>query len=805
MVPDSGFPNARLVLIGEAPAREEVKQGRPFVGPSGQLLEKWWSRVGLRRDLFYITNVHRERCDGDDIGTLTAAELSASVTALHERLAALADPWVIIPTGNTALQAVTGRTGITKWRGSPLTYHDMRGREIKVIPTIHPAAAMPFRNPEYERRCSHDWARIATDMLFRDTRVPERHVLAAWTEADADNFVKKLMSCELMSVDIETNIKTADLLCVGFAASARTAYVFPAHFTDHIRTLCASSIPKIAQYGLFDAFHLAWNQMPLANVLWDTHAQHHCLDAADEHTLEYMASVDTRQPYWKDLHKGKKAREAFGSNSKALYHYNGLDACVTYELAVTYFERLKASGKLGFYAKHYRAMFQPLLDMMLHGFRVDEVGRNLKYNALRAEYDAHLAALATLAGESLIAEKDFSKLKLEKFLYTTLGMPKQTRIRKGERKLSADETAIRKLLEKYPDRFGVAGNHILEARRKAKLSTFYGEGIADQDGYVRCQYRYTTTTGRLSSAKNPRGTGMNLQNVDREARDVFMADPGHILLTLDYSQIESRIVGILTGDAELIEMASRMPWEWDEHTFIASIVLGKPAEEVTTKPNGGERYYAGKKPNHASNYGLMGKLLSELLAKEGILVTADEAQHYIDTVMERFPAKRQWQRRIQDEVMAKKKLVTPIFGRELDFTWALTRPAMTSGEVFRAAFAFKPQAIAADMTNQFGVIAAHTFLTESGLSAQGKAHLIAQVHDSVMFSVDPEVAWQVYRAVKASMERPLGLEGVPLRVPVGVTVGESWGNGVEFKRPPEEGAFMAKVEEALWQTNVAAD
>lgn len=221
-VGNDGSKSARLIWIGEAPGKWEHVYGRPIVGPSyTNCLLPWWNDVGLDRSMFFITNVldydptrlYRGHPDNPAINFVPQGEMLAAFDRLHATLAELDDPWVIIPNGNYALYALTGhgkvswhmkdgrhaRPGITDWRGSILTYEDRRGRRIKVIPVVHPAAT--FNVPWYERVCRADWERIAGDQHFRELRTPERtHIIAPsaseaiewirWTQAEGQKAAK---------------------------------------------------------------------------------------------------------------------------------------------------------------------------------------------------------------------------------------------------------------------------------------------------------------------------------------------------------------------------------------------------------------------------------------------------------------------------------------------------------------------------------------------------------------------------------------------------------------------------------------
>src|SRR5258706_1226703 len=124
LVRDDGTGRERIVCIGEAPAAQEVAQGRPFVGPSGAKLARWHRDVGLNRHDVYWTNVYPYQAPKNQLGLVPWPEVAPCVEELANRLGALKDPYVIVPMGNYALRALLGKTGITKHRGSIYGYKD---------------------------------------------------------------------------------------------------------------------------------------------------------------------------------------------------------------------------------------------------------------------------------------------------------------------------------------------------------------------------------------------------------------------------------------------------------------------------------------------------------------------------------------------------------------------------------------------------------------------------------------------------------------------------------------------------------
>lgn len=146
-----GDPAARVMVIGEAPGRDEDSEGRPFVGWAGQLLDRMFAAIGLGRAsprpgaAIYITNVMPWRPPQDRDPTLDEIAMMQPFLQRHVELVA---PDLIVVMGNTACQAVLGRKGISQMRGQWAEGH---GRPV--LPMFHPAYLL--RNPSFKREA---WA-----------------------------------------------------------------------------------------------------------------------------------------------------------------------------------------------------------------------------------------------------------------------------------------------------------------------------------------------------------------------------------------------------------------------------------------------------------------------------------------------------------------------------------------------------------------------------------------------------------------------------------------------------------------------
>ena len=151
-----GNPNARLMFIGEAPGAEEDRQGLPFVGPAGRLLDLMLAAIGLDRSEVYITNILPWRPPGNRNPTDT--EITACLPFI-ERHIELVRPQILIPVGGTAAKALLNtREGIMKLRGRWMTYATPR---MDVVPTraiFHPAYLL--RSPAQKRDTWRDLVAI---------------------------------------------------------------------------------------------------------------------------------------------------------------------------------------------------------------------------------------------------------------------------------------------------------------------------------------------------------------------------------------------------------------------------------------------------------------------------------------------------------------------------------------------------------------------------------------------------------------------------------------------------------------------
>jgi uracil-DNA glycosylase len=151
----AGNADADLMFVGEAPGAEEDRQGLPFVGRAGQLLNEMLGEIGLARDDVFIANVLKSRPPGNR--DPLPLEIQACEPYLFEQVR-LIEPRVVCTLGNFSTKLLSGSpTGITKVRGTPQV-HELGGRTVFLLPLFHPAAAL--RTPAVKETLRADFATI---------------------------------------------------------------------------------------------------------------------------------------------------------------------------------------------------------------------------------------------------------------------------------------------------------------------------------------------------------------------------------------------------------------------------------------------------------------------------------------------------------------------------------------------------------------------------------------------------------------------------------------------------------------------
>ncbi len=312
------------------------------------------------------------------------------------------------------------------------------------------------------------------------------------------------------------------------------------------------------------------------------------------------------------------------------------------------------------------------------------------------------------------------------------------------------------ILEKHRRQYPIV-DKILQARALKKLLATYVDALPAQvnpiTGKIHTTYQQTVaSTGRISS------TNPNLQNIPirtedgREIRKAFIPDPGDLLLSADYSQIELRLIADFSGDPEMIAAFQSGK---DIHRATAAKIYHIPIEEVTDN----QRRNA-KTANFGIVYGISAFGLSERLE-----IPRSEAKMLIDGYLETYPQVKKY---MEDSIARAREqgYVTTIEGRKRYLPDINSRNSVVRGYAERNAINAPLQGSAADIIKK-AMIRIHREILAAGL----RSRMILQVHDELIFNVKPDELAKVQEIVVRDMEEAYH-GNVPLEVSAGV--GSNW-------------------------------
>ena len=484
----------------------------------------------------------------------------------------------------------------------------------------------------------------------------------------------------------------------------------------------------------------------IASYLLDaTRSSHPLADLAIEHT-GYKALTE------EDVcGRGAKAVSFASIPEARTLDFAGERSDLGLQLAAPMLALMRKDELQSVYDELEHPLIPVLVDIERAGVRVDTAALAAQGGRLEQELSRLAARVYELAGEEFNIN---SPKKLSEVLFDRLGMRTET-IRRTT-KTKAQSTASEVLEE-------LALTHelprlILEWRGLQKLKGTYIDALPTlvnpETGRVHTSFNQAVAaTGRLSSS-DP-----NLQNIPirteigREIRRAFVAEPGHVLISADYSQIELRVLAHMAAEQTLVDAFNKGE---DIHDRTARKVFGDrsalSAHELRRRA---------KIINYALLYGKQAFTLSK-----DIGVSRQEAQEFIDAYFAGFPAVRGF----LDGLLARARetgVVKTMFGRRRLVPDLNSRNGQIRGRAEREATNLPIQGTAADILKR-AMIDVHEALP--GV-AGGRARMILTVHDELLFETPKEAADETAAAVKELMERAVKLD-VPLDVDLGI--GENW-------------------------------
>jgi len=598
---------------------------------------------------------------------------------------------------------------------------------------------------------------------------PGRDYDTILTEQQLDAWLAEIGRTDLVSVDTETTSLDpfkAELVGISFCIDpGRAAYVPLGHrYAGSPRQLERDAVlarlrpwledarrAKLGQHAKYDMHVLANHGVGLLGVAHDTLLESYVLESHRPHDMDSLAERHLGlKTITYDEVTGKGANR-IGFEQVALERateYASEDADVTLQLHRTLHPRIEADTKL---SRIYHELEMPLVPVL---FTMERNGVLLDIDLLRQlsrEFGAKMTELEARAHEHAgqpfnlnspkqIQELLFDKHKLPVVKKTPSGAP------------STDEDVLGELALDHP-----LPKVILEYRGLAKLKSTYTDKLPEMinaaTGRIHTNYgQATAVTGRLAS-NDP-----NLQNIPirtaegRRIREAFIAPPGSLIVSADYSQIELRIMAHISQDASLLQAFAAGE---DIHRATAAEIFGMPAAELGPE----QRRYA-----KVINFGLIYGMSAFGLARQ-LGIERAAAQQYMDRYFARYPGVADYMQRTREAARATGYVET-VFGRRL---WL---PEIRSGNAGRrqgaerAAINAPMQGTAADLI-KMAMIAVDRWLAEKRLGTR----LIMQVHDELVLEV-PEAELDLVKQALPGIMSGVGELSVALVVDIGV--GANW-------------------------------
>jgi DNA polymerase I len=614
-------------------------------------------------------------------------------------------------------------------------------------------------------------AHTASDLSAQPAQTvqPEGRYETVLTWDALDAWIAKLQAAPLAALDTETTSLhplQAQLVGLSFSTEPGVAAYVPLQHNypgapgqlpmdqvlEKLRPWLENpQAPKVGQNIKYDLHVLQNHGVTVRGYQHDTLLQSYVLEAHQPHGLESLVQrhLGRKGLAYEDLcGKGVHQISFTQVDVQQATQYSGEDSEMTLQLHQHLYAQLQAQPQLlDVYQRIEMPTAAVLQTVERHGVCIDASllaaqSQQLGQRLIALEQEAY-----SLAGQPFNMG---SPKQVGEILFNKLGLPGVKKTAKGAS--STDEDVLIKLAQDYP-----LPAKLLEHRSLSKLKNTYTDKLPHMvnsaTGRVHTNYaQAVAVTGRLSSNEP------NLQNIPirtaegRRVREAFIAPPGHVILSADYSQIELRIMAHLSDDPSLLHAFSQ---GLDVHSATASEVFNVPLEAVSSE----QRRYA-----KVINFGLIYGMSAFGLASN-LKIERSAASSYIDRYFARYPGVK----RYMDDTRAQAKsqgYVETVFGRRLWLPEINSPSSPRRAGAERAAINAPMQGTAADLI-KLAMVAVQQAIDQDGRAAC----MVMQVHDELVLEVPhAELDWARH-AVPRLMASVAQLK-VPLLAQVGV--GVSW-------------------------------
>jgi DNA polymerase-1 len=587
-----------------------------------------------------------------------------------------------------------------------------------------------------------------------------------------EEFLALLSRRPAFAFDVETTstrAMQAELVGISFSWEAGTGYYLPVRgpalgasqlldrgaVLERLRPILESpTVAKWGQHLKYDCLVLRGAGIRVAGVTFDCLLAAYLIDPDSPHDLDSLAVryLQFKPTPIKDLiGTGKKQKTLDQVPLAAVCAYSCEDADLVVRLKALLEPRLEELGLGELFRNVELPLSAVLEEVEFQGVRVDTGVLADLSRSFGERLQELQTSIYSLAGEPFNID---STKQLGGILFDKLGLPRVKRTKTG---YSTDASVLERLavLHELP-------RLLLEHRALSKLKGTYVDTLPQlvnpATGRIHASFSQTVAaTGRLSCS-DP-----NLQNIPvrseagGQIRRAFVpGEPGSVLLSADYSQIELRILAHLSGDGALREVFLRGE---DVHRFVAGQIFGVPESAVTS-----EQRRQAKAVSFGVIYGLSPYGLSA-----GVGVPVPEARDFIDAYFDRYPGVEAFIHRTLREAKDR-GYVTTILNRRRYVSGVKGVTGRNFGQAERVAINAGVQGSAADMIK----VAMNNIFRRVADEAR-PSRLLVQIHDELLFEVPAEAV-----ATEAAMVEEEMCQAIPLSVPVEVNL-ESGSNWLEME------------------------
>ncbi len=512
-------------------------------------------------------------------------------------------------------------------------------------------------------------------------------------------------------------------------------------------------VAKIGQNIKFDYMVLHHLGIEVKGRLWDTMLLHYLLDPESRHNMNALAERYLNyHPIEIESLIGRGQRQLTMDmvGVERVLEYAAEDADITLQLKERLYPELVERNLERLYIEIEEPMIRVLAEIELAGVRIDTAdlaAYGVELNAKLTELETAVRQEADEPGLNINSPRQLGEVLFGKMRITD--KPKMTKTKQ----FCTDE----EYLQSFAAEHRIVAL-VLEYRGIKKLLSTYVEALPQLvnrvTGRIHTSFNQAVTaTGRLSS------TNPNLQNIPvrdalgkRIRRAFIPSDEEHLLLAVDYSQVELRLMAHLSGDESLIEAFANGE---DIHAATAARLFGKHISEVTSE----ERRRA-KTANFGIIYGISAFGLSQRLE-----IPRKEAKELIDGYFRSYPKVKEYMDRVVEEAR-EKGYVETIFGRRRYLVDILSRNAVARGVAERNAINAPIQGSAADIMKMAMVEVSRRF-REQGI----RSRVILQVHDELVIDLLRSEEEEVKRIVVEAME---GVASLRVHLTAEAGVGANW-------------------------------